>query len=414
MKLFRRSAAALALMFVPIAPGPVMDTDGKVPDLKIEIVGFKDQNNQRDVVIRVTNVSQSWSTETQATVVTVGPGAANKLELRVPDLDPNWAPKPQGETDYKFEFTYTLAEPCNGHTIKATLSTGKDWEGDPEKNLANNTAQKQLCSEQAQATPTPTATSKPAPTSTPTPRPTPTATMDPVQLAPTNASTIRSGPIRRPAEATQGAILLATEAALAATPVYARPGEHTLEFGPSALSTRVQDKVSAIPDADLHAPGRALVGWLQVELDSFVFNDYDVVVAQTAVDFDLNTLDQLPKKTIKSAVLTYTETPVAWRNAYLDFEDKGGCVEVLGRATEAWAGLLGADTLFPNEQILRHTPGVTEWTVTESVEFWLNNTKPRLGFVLRGGNEDPQGEDNTSCLSSINDIKLTIRYEVPK
>jgi hypothetical protein len=404
MKLLRHGVAALALIFVPGAPIPVMDTDGKVPDLKIEVVGFKDPSNQRDVVIRVTNVSQSWSTETRATVVTVEPGPANKVDLRVPDLDPNWAPKPQGETDFKFEFTYTLTGPCDGHTIKATLTTGKDWEGDPEKNVANNTVQKQLCSAKAQVTSTPTAT------------PTATATPDQSQFANPNTNIASIRPGRLPAAlAVEGANAQATAAALAATPEAMRPGEHTLELAPSALKGLELQKFEGLfaPFGSDSIDGTR-VGWFQHESDSLFSNSSVVQVAQVAVNFDLGTLDEIANKTIKDAVLTYTETPAAWQSASGDFEAKGGCVEILGRATAVWDGQ-NLKTLFPNELILGpRAGGGTEWAVKDYVAGWANNTRPRLGFVLRGGNEDPHGDDNTSCMSTISDIKLTIRYEVPR
>jgi hypothetical protein len=94
------------------------------------------------------------------------------------------------------------------------------------------------------------------------------------------------------------------------------------------------------------------------------------------------------------------------------FQEKGGCVEVLGRATEAWEGRdLG--TLFPNERVQGQTPGVREWTVTDEVDLWLKNLGPRHGFVLRGGNDNPQGDDNTSCMSEISGVALKLTYEVP-
>ena len=51
--------------------------------------------------------------------------------------------------------------------------------------------------------------------------------------------------------------------------------------------------------------------------------------------------------------------------------------------------------------------------MTQEVDQWLKNEKPRLGFVLRGDNEDPHGDDSTSCMSRISAVTLTITYTVP-
>jgi hypothetical protein len=234
-----------------------------------------------------------------------------------------------------------------------------------------------------------------------------------VQLRDPN-TTIRSGiGTGRPAGvlAIEGANAQAT---IEAMPEPLRPGEHTLVLAPSAIKT-----VSVVTDGGLGTgfvpdfSALPYVGWYQKET-GVIFDAYMVEVAQTAINFDLADLDAVPNKTIKDAVLTYYESPASWTNGDGDQEEKTGCVEMIGRATAVW-DRQDLDGLIPNELILGpRQGGGTEWAVKDYVAGWARNTRPRLGFVLRGGNEDPHGDDNASCMSHINDIKLTIRYEVPK
>jgi hypothetical protein len=51
--------------------------------------------------------------------------------------------------------------------------------------------------------------------------------------------------------------------------------------------------------------------------------------------------------------------------------------------------------------------------VTQEVDLWVKNLESRYDFLLRGRNENPRGEDDASCLSRVDHLKLTIEYEVP-
>jgi hypothetical protein len=44
---------------------------------------------------------------------------------------------------------------------------------------------------------------------------------------------------------------------------------------------------------------------------------------------------------------------------------------------------------------------------------WAKNVLPRYGFFLRGGNDDSQAYDKTSCMSTVSDLKVTVTYSVP-
>jgi hypothetical protein len=143
--LLRRAAGALALAILAggYAHAPALAQDER-PDLKIEVVGL-DPNDPRTVRIVVTNVGEWWADHTTATVETVAPAPGNRLQEDVLDLDPKQ--QPQGPTDYKYPFTYTLAAACGGQpvTVRATLSAAKTFNGNAETNLADNRHELQVC-----------------------------------------------------------------------------------------------------------------------------------------------------------------------------------------------------------------------------------------------------------------------------
>jgi hypothetical protein len=397
MQGLQRGFAALALVALPGGVLPVRDTDGKVPDLEITVVGIKDPGKPREVTIRVTNVGPAWADHTTATVQAEPTSAGGKREEDVLDLSPIGQEEEQ-DTPSRYEFVYTLAAPCGGQEVKlrVSLSAGKDWEGDAEKNLANNAI--------------------PRPGQDGVVCPGPANTQGNVVPSQTDSGVLK------PAGSTPSKRAIFEGAMESQKPEHQRSGLHgaggpwpPLALGPSAASIAVKQTRSG-PCAPFGAtPDRLLVGWYQSEDTCWIplpFSNADAQVAQTAVNFDLRQLDEVPTKTIKSAVLTFKETPSQWTSGGGGFEEKGGCVQVLGRATAPWEGR-NLGTLFPNEKVQGHTPGVTEWFVTDEVRQWVENLRPRHGFVLRGGNENPRGDDNTSCMSEIGEITLTLSYEVP-
>src|SRR5688572_14160697 len=138
----RSISVLLALLIVLSASPAVTRADpGEEPDLTVEIVGLK-SGSKRDVVIRVSNISVWWSDVTRLTVETVSPGAAQRRTFDVPDINTvDEAPLP-----HEWEFVYTLAADCNGHTVKASLSAGTNYAGDKEINLDDNVVEQQVCS----------------------------------------------------------------------------------------------------------------------------------------------------------------------------------------------------------------------------------------------------------------------------
>jgi hypothetical protein len=105
-------------------------------------------------------------------------------------------------------------------------------------------------------------------------------------------------------------------------------------------------------------------------------------------------------------------------------------VAVLGLAKSDWAAGDPSDGLYPNATILDFRPwpsdrqdfngrqfDVTGWVQTM---FFDNlpvgpdlRTPRRFGFVLRGAIEDLNGDDFSSCMSTVSNIQLHLTYDVP-
>src|SRR5437764_10615943 len=128
--LLSRSAPVLVAVLVAVGGNPdrAARAADEHPDLQIELVGLPLSNSQREVHVRVTNVSKWWTDKFTVTVETVSPTAGNRLEKHFDDLDPGKL----------VEIEYTLAAPCNGHVVKAEVSVAKNYAGVPESNTDNN------------------------------------------------------------------------------------------------------------------------------------------------------------------------------------------------------------------------------------------------------------------------------------
>jgi len=137
----RTFAALLALSILLAAlPGPSLADPGEEPDLQVEVVGLS-PGSRREVVVRVTNVSDWWSDATQLTVETISPTPGQRRTVAVPDLNTMAeAPLP-----HQFELAYTLAADCDGHVVKATLAAGTNYMGDTETYLDDNVAEQEVC-----------------------------------------------------------------------------------------------------------------------------------------------------------------------------------------------------------------------------------------------------------------------------
>jgi hypothetical protein len=142
------------------------------------------------------------------------------------------------------------------------------------------------------------------------------------------------------------------------------------------------------------------------------------VVSQTAIEFDLAKLEELPRKAVTRAALTFDEDAFAWTDADGRSRVVPGCVAVLGFATVDWTPQPFPQTLFPNELYDDVTPGASkEWNVTSRVQSQMQYPQDRslrYGYILRGSlEEELEGEDDTSCMSDLSNIRLTVTYVVP-
>ncbi len=406
----RRLAAALALVLLAGSPAPAPAlAQNERPDLAIEVLGLK-PGSQREVLLRVTNVGQWWADRTSATVETVAPTAGNQKSEQVPDL----GPKGDKETASEFEFTYTLAADCDGHEIKASLKAAKTFNGNTETNLANNNvASVKLCASKSQ--PKPSAQSSSTATSNPSP---PRPEIAKPSLSPSSTSSgILISPVGDVAQANppprESDTKINTELVL--VPAHMRPGTHTLELKASATkSLSRMTREGPCPAYGIQAAeGELLVGWHQVESECFPFEGSLVQVAQTAVKFDLAKLVEIPGLQLRRAVLFHNESKVIWTDGEGKERTVAGCVAALGIATSAWEDGVHGE-LFPNDSFLNVTPGsAREWDVTGPFERQLINAAPRFGFVLRGSLEQLEGDDDTSCLSAVSNIRMLVTYEVP-
>jgi hypothetical protein len=352
------------------------------PDL--EVTGgtlFKNtfgQTSDRQVLFRVRNIGDEDAPATTARAEITGPGPAVERQVPVPAL------KAGGDPFYGYA---DLPEDCNGHSVKISVDLKID------ASLSNNSVgPNKLCPEK------------------------PKAPQGQAPAGPAAGETVdearRRGLDRNIAGLGQENTVDYGDAAI--IPEHMRPGTHTVTFDPSvARSVRRRDHsgIDCTVVLGLAANSWA-VGWSQHEQ---IFCT-EVVVGQTAVKFDLGMLDQVPRKLVTKAQLTFDETPFRWTDSEGNDRFVAGCVAVLGIATVDWAGL-NLDALIPNEDFENVVPSAKrEWNVTDHVRRqvqYAEDQSLRYGYVLRGALEQLDGDDSTSCLSEISKVQLQVTYLVP-
>jgi len=131
-------ALALAILVSGYTAERTLAED-ELPDLKVELVGLPLAGSQREIQVKVTNVGESWSDETQLSVETSTPTTSSVRNESIENLDPG-----QSVT-----FSYALASACGASQVKirAELSAGKNSEGALESGvlLRNNGAEGVAC-----------------------------------------------------------------------------------------------------------------------------------------------------------------------------------------------------------------------------------------------------------------------------
>lgn len=417
-------AAVLSLVTLASSVSPVLALDeSERPDLKIELLGLPLAATERSVKIRVTNTSVWWANETKLRVETVSPTAGNVKSFDVENLDPG-----QSAT-----FTYSLASTCDGQTVKAQVTAGKNYAGVPEANLTNNTIEALACPKVSQpespATKPQNAPALGAPVSPSTTlkpgRPASVAALPPPALGePVQPSTTVTNKPSAGKAAIQAAI-----------PVHTRPGRHTLEFDPSIMRSLGTDwwgpkfGNSARDMRDTDARSVGFVGWDGRPGQATIFT-----LHQTAVNFNLAQLLEVQKPVIEAAHLSFVEHEVVWGSDPGRLLDTPGCVAELGIATNDWAGPLSSfatspGMMFRNKRLtsrfVPHTLTEKEKVgafreraldVTDHVKNQLlhpNDVALWFGYVLYGAVEDERHPPASACTSRITGLHLQITYVVP-
>jgi hypothetical protein len=156
--------------------------------------------------------------------------------------------------------------------------------------------------------------------------------------------------------------------------------------------------------------------------------DRATLVAQTAVNFDLAKLDEIPPdaRDAATARLTFHERPWWWTVREDRPEDRPpACVAALGIATTPRAGPSSRE-LYPNEpfadaagsarewgagqRVFRH-----DWDVSAHVRRQLARPEDeslRFGYVLRGEQEALDADDESACMSTLSNFRLEVTYVV--
>ncbi|MBH0776326.1 hypothetical protein [Nocardia bovistercoris] len=415
--------ALLALALAPL-PSPALAATPP-PDVKIEIVGL-DPNDNSKVLLRATNVGPSWSQNTSVQLETIPPQAGATVTLPVDNLNVPGSPDYNKNDRYYDEvddIVYSLKAPClPGVKVRATLATAKAYDGTPETNLADNTAEREPCpaAGNADAGMAPLEAKPGAPADRPRPVP---------NLAPFSV------PITLP---TTG------QAPTPAAPDSTSPGQHTLTLG--VRMSRFAAQSNIFSDfwggcgryGPFPGPLRGQVGFANTELPDG--SRCGAVNLQVALSFDDGPLRQITSLRIDTATLTYDESPGA------------SCPLVTGQVTPCWSGGSGRPEHKPNgcveielptvDWINSPPPGLISystnpkpttkrldprtWDVTEPFSWQLNPRNRPLtppgapdapsgfGFLMAGAIHIDQldGNDNTVCISQVSNARLHITYTV--
>jgi hypothetical protein len=215
------------------------------------------------------------------------------------------------------------------------------------------------------------------------------------------------------------------------------PGTHTLDFEPKELVSVWNLKyyntspvlvpeprgVGWQPTHQDRARTPLIVGWAQNE-DNWIYPRFRAY--QVLMRFNLDTLDEVPRKIVSSASITWDEDPEEWTNEEGDGESKPGCATSLGRFRfdtdfNSVRGLI--ETEYVNDipeggqgtNVLRQILG-RQVSVTQHLLGYVQypeNFTYQPNFVLRPELNDGEADDNEACLSEASNLKLHVTYTVP-
>lgn len=401
MRLFNRAwtsaaliALALAVVWSPSAGLADDDNDKKkkkndkdAPDLVIQYTG----PGATIQVLRfvVTNAGEERAPATMARIETLSPLPANERTVPIPSLD-------DGKS---FDFTYILAAPCNGHRVRASVTTLPD-----ESNPGNNDQEVNVCPASAAPAPKPQGPASGAVGSVNQPG------MGTATDVPTGQVTSTLDEARE----LGGFELMVPEP----IPEHLRSGPHKIVRGVDNWRTVSQMYRSGLfylcdgPDS----PVLGMVGFSHIDFDD-VNNCQINVVYETAMNFDLSDLrEAYGKLLVGVATLTWDDTKHKRPgDEVTQHQQEGGwfesCVYELGKPTINWyAGDVGG--LVPHEYY-NDAPGIVQWDIVSLVNAWLGDPQSeRYGVLLKGRHESLDADDDNACYSYVRNPRLEIEYTV--
>ena len=352
------------------------------PDLEVlDGTLFKNsfgQVNDRLVAFRVANIGTEDAPASTALIEITGSSQAVELKVPVPALKAGGTP---------FYGTAELPGPCDGHSAEVSV----DLKGDAS--LSNNSVgPNKLCPEKPKAPQGQTPNG-------------PAGTLDQARRQGLEGALAGKDPDP----------LISTLVLPDFLPEHMKPGTHTLELEPSDIRSVIHQTKEG-PCGGLLDEGGYSVGWFQTRAIHLLPCTV-ALVAQTAVKFNLSQLDEVPKKAVTKATLTFDETARSWTDSEGHDRLVDGCVAVLGIASVDWASQPSVKAFVPNDYFTDVIPHASrDWNVTspllEQVRFPQDRAL-RYGFVLSGALDDVQADDETSCLSFIDNIRLHVTYTVP-
>jgi hypothetical protein len=358
--------ALAALTAMAVVPG--MAHAQQRPDLKIEHGGWWDPNDDRGILLRVTNVGTARASAGKANVQTLSPGPANVDEPSYPALDPGKS----------FAFKYQLAAPCDGHVVKAGVSATADG----EQEYGNNFFQGPVCA------------AKPKPSGPPSSQ---------------SGGVVVAKPVGDVAEAPPSADTK-IDTGLVLLPEHMQPGARRLQLEAvkRRLATKTWDNPPLIPGpgAGLCREGLvqqdALVGFYHRDSDDC----YYAQVMQVSMRFELGDLRRLVHF-LKRATFEFDEEIVVQRGPDGGPASLFTCVGYVGLLTADPEGRRG---LYPHEEDVR-TDGFRSVEVTGQVRRLIANPEHDFGFMVGGLNEG-NAEDEEACVSSVGFPRLILEYDV--
>jgi hypothetical protein len=428
-------------------PGVSLADKGEEPDLKIEVLGLK-SGSKRDVQLRVTNISDWWSDRTEA-IIELDPAWSAKIPpIDIQDMNT----KDEAPLPYIYDFVYTLPVDCDGHKLKVTLSAGANYMGDKEIALGNNKDEKALCQKGGSA-----ASVSPSSSNIPA-RPLPAGVTAPT-LKVEKVTPGTTGPARVDVEYIDPPVQNSNApGGLHAFMARVEPGTHTDSFSIAASMRRGVEATfhggfaaaECFPVSHSNLEPKFIVGWGEYEWFGSRCMKY---LYQVAIAFDKGPLAGLQPSDyrIDRAVLAYDEVEmffpfcngvvlgmgledpdvesVCWRSGDGKHEARpNGCVVVRMPSAE-WRGA-GRSGLVPfvsgpgAPNVRQASP--REWDVTEAYRWQTvpssrpltapggTAAAPGFGFLLTGGADfnELQGEDSTSCISHVTNVRLNVTYTV--